>query len=179
MALGEGPFARACDERRFALHVEQVLYGQLHGGESGYPPNPLREEAGGGSGGVGTESGGTVGGNGDTGGVRRWRDSEGKSSCRAGSCCAGLSSTIRTTDMLQASWVSSKVACRPARRSTLAAPRLVTRARLSDWFGGENYMASKIGNKVDLETRDQVRDRTGLPRRTDMLVWQWHLHLRG
>jgi hypothetical protein len=54
-------------------------------------------------------------------------------------------------------WSTTKVACRPARRSTLAAPRLVTRARLSDWFGGENYMASKIGNKVDLETRDQVR----------------------
>mmetsp|Transcript_14761 Transcript_14761/g.28412 ORF Transcript_14761/g.28412 Transcript_14761/m.28412 type:complete len:203 (-) Transcript_14761:144-752(-) len=33
--------------------------------------------------------------------------------------------------------------------------RMVTRARLSDWFGGENYMASKIGNKVDLDTRNE------------------------
>ena len=28
---------------------------------------------------------------------------------------------------------------------------------LSDWFGGENYMASKIGNKIDLNTRDQPK----------------------
>jgi hypothetical protein len=34
-ALGAGPFARACDDRRLALHVEQILYGQLHSGESG------------------------------------------------------------------------------------------------------------------------------------------------
>jgi hypothetical protein len=59
---------------------------------------------------------------------------------------------------MQASFVQVSKVCAGSRRPARNQPqRLVTRARLSDWFSGKNYMADKIGNKVDLNTRDQVQ----------------------
>ena len=76
-------------------------------------------------------------------------------SLRHPTCARPLHTYMHT---MQASFVQVSKVCAGSRRPARNQPqRLVTRARLSDWFSGKNYMADKIGNKVDLNTRDQVQ----------------------
>ena len=86
---------------------------------------------------------------------------------------SALGSTCSSTKLFRAQVLHSQTSC--SRHASAPAPasgrgRLqVVAGGLSDWFGGENYMASKIGNKVNLETRDQ-------PKGDGSLVKVWIQH---